>query len=437
MRAADGRGPPRIGHIAPDPYDIRFPNSWWMRPPDSATLSAHMNGSETDEAAHSSPPSYVLISTADGFDHALQSLRQAPRLAIDIEADSLYHYHEKVCLIQITTDADTYILDPLAVPDLGELGPIMRDASVEKVFHAAGYDIHCLRRDYGFSFKNIFDTHVAAQLLGCRFLGLDVLMEQFLGVLHSKRRQRDDWSHRPLAAEQLEYAAMDTFHLLRLRDSLEADLRQKGRLRWAREEFEVAAAVERSDREFDPEGFRRIKGSGDLPPRHLSVLRALYLFRDKVARLLDVPPFKVMNNAVLLDLARRPPRSPREVFARKGISYRVARKFSGEILRTIAEAQRRDPPLPEKPAPNNWKPPDKEARRRLEALKAWRHSAAEKLDLHVGVVFPADLLENLAAAPPEDLQGLAGRPGMRRWRVREFGEEVLRLLHQPGTPADL
>jgi ribonuclease D len=394
-----------------------------------------MNEPETDEPAQGSAVPYALVSTAEGFSRAMQRLRQAPRLAVDIEADSLYHYYEKVCLIQVSTDADTYILDPLAVHGVGELGPLMRDASVEKVFHAAGYDIYCLRRDYGFSFANIFDTHIAAQLLGCRFLGLNVLMDQFLGILHSKRRQRDDWSRRPLAAEQLEYAAMDTRHLLRLRDSLEAELRRKGRLSWAREEFEAAAAAERSDREFDPQGFRRIKGSGDLPTEHLAVLRALYLLRDKTARLLDVPPFKVINNSVLLDLARRPPRSQREIFGRKGISYRIARKFSSEILRTIAEAKRQGPRPVEAPPPSNWKPPDREARRRLEALKTWRHAAAERLDLHVGVVFPANLLENLASAPPGDLEGLAGLPGMRQWRVREFGEEVLRLLHQPETPA--
>jgi len=376
-----------------------------------------------------SPLPYTLVSTAGCFQSMIETLRAADRLAIDIEADSLYHYFEKVCLIQISSDRDTFILDPLAVKNIGDLAPLLSSALVEKVFHAAGYDVHCLRRDYGFAFANLFDTHAAAQLLGYEFLGLSALMEALLGVHHSKRRQRDDWSHRPLASEQLEYAAMDTRHLLRLRDFLETELRQKGRLSWALEEFETAAANERPGKEFDTEGFRRIKGNRDLPLQDQAVLRALHLLRDRIARTLDVPPFKVMNNSVLLDLVRKPPQSAREMFSRPGVSYRVARKFSDDILSTLAEARRQEPPILEAPAHNNFKPPNRAARLRLEALKLWRQEKAKELNLHVGVVFPSNLLENLAVAPPADTEGLSGLPGMRRWRIREFGDEILHLLH--------
>jgi ribonuclease D len=204
-----------------------------------------MNFLPNETAAADSPPPYTVVSTTQCFQSMLESLLPAPRIAIDIEADSLYHYYEKVCLIQISTDSETYILDPLAVTEIAELAPILANPMVEKVLHAASYDVHCLRRDFGFVLANIFDTHIAGQLLGYEFLGLSALMEQLLGIHHSKRRQRDDWSHRPLASEQLEYAAMDTHHLLRLRDTLEAELRKKGRHGWAMEEFETAAAIER------------------------------------------------------------------------------------------------------------------------------------------------------------------------------------------------
>jgi ribonuclease D len=358
----------------------------------------------------------------------LDAVSSAPRLAVDIEADSLYHYFEKVCLIQISTERATYILDPLAVRDIKELGPLLSDSSIEKVFHAASYDICCLRRDYGFSFSNLFDTHIAAQLLGYKLLGLSALMGEILGIHHSKRRQRDDWSHRPLESEQLEYAAMDTHFLLPLRDFLEQELRKKGRFSWAREEFETAASIERPEREFDTEGFRRIKGSRELELQQQVVLRALYLLRDKAARILDVPPFKILNNSTLLDLVRRPPQSAREMFKRPGISYRVARKFSAEILRTIAEARRQDPLSLETPVRDNWKQPRRTAKLRLDALRLWRQAKAKELGLHVGVVFPANLLENLAVTPPSSLEELAGLPGMRRWRVQEFGQEIIQLL---------
>jgi ribonuclease D len=180
---------------------------------------------------------YTFISNDKEFRTALGHMKTAPRLAVDIEADSLYHYYEKVCLIQISTDEKTFILDPLSIGEISLLAPTMVDGSVEKVFHAPSYDFFCLRRDYDFEFSNIFDTHIAAQLLGYEFLGLDALMDEFLSIHHSKRRQRDDWSRRPLQSEQLEYAAMDTHHLLQLRDTLEKELKKKERLDWAREEF--------------------------------------------------------------------------------------------------------------------------------------------------------------------------------------------------------
>jgi ribonuclease D len=383
----------------------------------------------------STPPPYELITTPDRFRCMLEGLMPASRLAIDIEADSLYHYFEKVCLIQISTDSDTYILDPLAVRSVGELAPLMRNPAMEKVFHASGYDIFCLSRDYNFTFANIFDTHVAAQLLGYEFLGLGTLMDGLLGIHHSKRRQRDDWSVRPLVPEQLEYAAMDTHHLLAMRDVLEAELRLKGRLSWAQEEFECAASAERREKEFDPEGFRRIKGNRDLSLQDQVVLRALYMFRDEIARKMDVPPFKVLNNSVLIDLARRPPQFPEEMYNRRGISNRVARKYSEGIIDIIAESRKQDPSILEAPARNNWKSPGRAAKLRTEAMKQWRQVKAKELNLPVGVVFPANLLEVLAAAPPLDLEEFANLPGMRRWRTREFGEEVLRLLQHPEPHA--
>jgi ribonuclease D len=393
-----------------------------------------MNSLPNDVETSATPP-YQLITTPGRFRGMLEALMPASRLAVDIEADSLYHYFEKVCLIQISTDSDTFILDPLAVRNVGDLAPLMRDPAMEKVFHAAGYDIYCLSRDYGFTFANIFDTHLAAQLLGYEFLGLGTLMDGLLGIHHSKRRQRDDWSVRPLAPEQLEYAAMDTHHLLALRDALEAELRLKGRLSWAQEEFECAASVERREKEFDPEGFRRIKGNRDLPLQDQVVLRALYMFRDEIARKIDVPPFKVLNNSVLIDLVRKPPQFPEEMYNRRGISNRVARKYSEGIIDVIAEARKQDPSILEAPVRTNWKSPGRIAKVRVEALRQWRKEKAKELSLPVGVVFPANLLEALAASPPADPEELANIPGMRRWRAREFGEEMLRLLQHPEPQA--
>jgi ribonuclease D len=388
-----------------------------------------MNPGITGDTGNTHSPQFTWVATPDSLQRMLETLVPASRLALDIEADSLYHYFEKVCLIQVSTDSQTYIIDPLAIRELAALGPILADPAAEKVFHAASYDVYCLRRDYGFLFMNLFDTHIAAQLLGYEQLGLDALLEKLLGIVHSKRRQRDDWSRRPLAPEQLEYAAMDTRHLLQLRDLLEEQLRAKGRLSWAQEEFRSQAESESGEREFDPEGFRRIKGTRDLSQQQLAVVRALYLLRDRYAREMDVPPFKVMNNSILVELASHPPRSPREMVKRPGISYRVAHRFAAEIFRTIERAGAEDPVFLALPARNTGKPPSREAKARLENLRRWRLTKAEQYQLPVGVVFPGTLLEMLAASPPADMHALQSFAGMRLWRVQEFGEEVLQVLH--------
>ena len=386
---------------------------------------------QADNTAPQFPPPYTLASTDDCFLSVLERVRVAPRVAVDTEADSLYHYFEKVCLLQLSTDSETFIVDTLAITTTGELGPLMSDPAIEKVFHAAGYDVFCLRRDYNFSFANIFDTHLAGSLLGYEFLGLGAMMEALLGICHTKGCQRDDWSHRPLLDEQLEYAAMDTHHLLRLRDTLEEELRQKGRLEWALEEFAAAAATERAEKEFDPEGFRRIKGYQTFDTRKRLALRALYIFRDEVARKLNAPPFKVINNSVLADLARHPPVSAQEMFKRPGVSFRIARKFGNEIVDLIAAAREEDPTVLVLPPRAAGRTLNRTARHTLEMLKKWRQVKAEELKLSVGVVFPANLLEILASEPPANLDELMAFPGIRRWRAREFGTEILKTLHGP------
>jgi len=371
--------------------------------------------------------SYSWIDSPAAFERALETIRGEPRIAVDTEADSLYHYFEKVCLLQISTPAETFILDPLALTDLRRLAPVMADPGIEKVFHAAGYDLYSLRRDYGFEFRNLYDTHLAAQFAGHEQLGLDTLLEKLLGVAHSKGRQRDDWSRRPLQPEQLDYAATDTHHLLELRDVLEAELEAKGRREWAREEFEISAAALVPAREFDPEGFRRIKGSRDLQLGELAVLRALYLLRDRLARELDVPPFKVMNDSAMMDLAQRPPVSAQSLAGRPGLSHRVGRKYAAEVYGAISEARAADPSFLIQPRRRALRP-DAAVKMRVERLKRWRLEKGRELGLHVGVVFPGWMLDALAAAPPSDLVQLESFEGMRRWRARLFGLEILQLV---------
>ncbi|MCU0610518.1 MAG: HRDC domain-containing protein [Candidatus Eisenbacteria bacterium] len=371
--------------------------------------------------------SYTWIDSPEGFREMTAELAGAPRMALDTEGDSLYHYRQKVCLIQISTDRSTFVLDPLAVTDLTTLRGMMADSGVEKVFHAAGQDITWLRRDHGMQFARIFDTHMAAQLLGHERIGLDVILEELLGVSHSKHRQKDDWSRRPLSVEQIEYAATDTHHLLALRDELERRLREKGRLAWAAEEFELLAATDYQEKAFDPEDCRRIKGSHDLWGRQRAVLRALYTLREQIAGEMDLPPFRVIHNPVLITLARRMPRSP-DVLVRCGVSSRIVQRHGPALLEAI-ETGGSDDSVPDTQPPRRGTRPSPATLRRVESLKTWRSGRAQELGIPVGVVLPGNVLTAIADAHPPDSETLAAIEGMRRWRVREFGQEILLALN--------
>jgi ribonuclease D len=357
-------------------------------------------------------------------------LSHASRVAIDSEGDSLYHYREKICLIQLSTNEQTFILDPLALRNLESLAPIFADPNVEKVFHAAINDIAGLRRDFGFTFARIFDTQAAAQMLGYEQTGLAALLEQLLGVHHPKERQQDDWSRRPLNQEQLEYAARDTHHLLDLRDLLERKLRELNRWEWVEEEFVYLAASEHALREFDPEGFRRIKGSRELQPKEQAALRALYVLREKYALELNLPPFKVINNPVLLDLARRPPARLSEVLQRKGLPSRLLARLAPQILDAVCVGLSKDLSGNDDPGSRErWRTPSADFRKRLERVKKWRMEKSRALKLPPGVLFPGFLLEWLAGLPSVTLEDLRSNPELRRWRVEAFGAEILQLLN--------
>ena len=263
----------------------------------------------------------VLIDTPAAFTLMLDTLSTQPALALDTESDSLYRYHYHVCLIQISTIEVDYLLDPLRLHDIRPLGRILANETVQKVFHAAENDILMLKRAIlGFSFANIFDTMLAARILGWHQVGLAALLAQHFGVTLDKRAQLTDWGQRPLTAAQLSYARLDSRYLLALRDLLSDALRTRKRWREAQETFDGLPQITYIEKAFDPDGFWRTKGARDLIPSELAVLRELYLWRDEQARVLDRPPFKVLGDETLLHLSRLQPQhlhelplSPRQI----------------------------------------------------------------------------------------------------------------------------
>jgi ribonuclease D len=368
------------------------------------------------------------VRTAADVAALAERLRGSACIALDTEADSLYHHREKVCLIQLATaEGEPLLVDPLAVRDLAPLGHALADAGVVKVLHGADYDVTSLKRDFGFTIVRVFDTMLASRFLGLPEVGLQAVVRNELGVALSKSSQKDDWSVRPLTPLQEQYALADVRHLLALYARLTDKLRAQGRLAWVEEESAAVAALEPVRRGRDPEGWLRVKGARALPPRQQAVLRELHEWREGVADTTDVPAFRIISPQTLLALAKAPPRDDRQVQLMPGLP-RMAKRRSAEILAAVARAQAlADDRLPRAP---RERPPvvTPAVKRRVDALRAWRAEAAPRLALDVSLVLPQRLLDRVAEAAPRDRAGLERVEGLRRWRVEELGGEILRAL---------
>jgi ribonuclease D len=225
----------------------------------------------------------LYIDSSEAADRFLASIAGTRAIALDTEGASFHRYVDRIYLLQLSTDRRHAIIDPLKVASPTALGTMLESRDVEVVFHDADYDLRLLHQDYGWRVTNIFDTRVAAQLLGVKAFGLAALLDSYFGVRLDKKHQRADWSMRPLPGDMLEYAAQDTMHLLQLRQRLNDDLARKGRLHWAQEEFERLEGTQWDESEEDT-SFLRIKGARDLTRRELAILRELVAWRDGVAK---------------------------------------------------------------------------------------------------------------------------------------------------------
>lgn len=374
--------------------------------------------------------SHTLITEQDGFEQAVAHARSESRVALDTEAASFHRYHDRVYLLQMTATGVTSVIDPLAVDSMEPLGELLADARVEKVFHDADYDLRLIQHQFGYNTRNLFDTRIAAQLLGEPSIGLGALLERYFDVRPDKRFQRADWSSRPLTEAMLEYAAGDTEHLNELRDILHSHLVEMGRLEWALEEFALAVDTRWQPGEDDPRvTFLKMKGARDLDRRALAVLRELYEWRQKTAARLDRALFRVMGNEPLLHLAAHPVTTQEELAAVRGVGRDLAERRGKELLAAIERGLAvPDDELPRFERGPRRPPPDPELDARIDRLKARRNQIAERLGLQPGVLCPNGTLEAIARANPASVEEMQGIPGLREWQRKEFGAELLAAM---------
>jgi ribonuclease D len=384
---------------------------------------------------HSLPPP-TWVDTAPGFRAMLDHLRAEPALAVDTESNSLYVYHERVCLIQISVPGADYLIDSLLLHDLPGLGPLFSDPKVLKVLHGADYDLSVLHRDYAFTFRNLHDTMWASRILGWPAHGLAALLRAHFGVTLNKKYQRANWGVRPLPPQQLDYARLDTHFLLPLREIQVQELDARGRWPQARHRFSKLASTQWEPKSFDSEGFWKLAGLRDLDDRGRGVLRELYLLRDQWARTGNRPPFRVLNNKAMLTLSAERPSDLRSLRAVKGVSSGLVRRYGSELLEAINRGKERPLAWEDRPHNNHHRHRIPNGRQsaasqaRFEALRAWRNAKAGVRGVEPDIVLTNETLWAVALRNPGDNNDLTRDGLLASWQADEFGKDLLAVIRE-------
>ena len=370
------------------------------------------------------PKTVHTVTNTDELAAALTRIRQADEVAIDTESDSLFVYYEKVCLIQITALGESYVIDPLETGNLAPLGEIFADPKVLKIFHAAEYDIMCLKRDYGFTFVNLFDTMQAARILGRKEVGLGALVENEFGIHLDKKYQKSNWGIRPLSKEMLKYAVCDTRFLSALKDRFSAELEERGLSDLAAEDFKRLCRLPAGSSEPIESVWWKVAGGVELDKQQIAVLQSLCEFREEAARRRDLPPFKVMSGKGLVSIAVENPQNERALRSIKGLGRTVIDRYGKDLLsinRNSRSSRKKVPMPPIQVHPSNG------ILSRRERLKNWRRDTGLEMDLPSDVILPRELMDTIAETGPETTEQLRELMKDCPARYRRFGDRILSI----------
>jgi ribonuclease D len=373
--------------------------------------------------SNESLPKPVMITRPQALRKMANQLVSEPILAVDTESNSLYAYQERVCLIQFSTSQEDFLVDPLALDDLSPLEPIFSDPKIEKIFHAAEYDLITLKRDFKFDFKNLFDTMVAARILGWEKIGLGSILKAEFDVELNKRYQRANWGRRPIPAEMMDYARLDTHYLIPLRYRMKSELKSIGRWPLAEEDFARLRYVNGRDPEDVPEPCWRVRGAYDLNPQQAAVLLKLCYYRTEVAKSINRPVFKVIGDKTLLAIAEACPRTKKELQEVSPLSQKQYQRHAKGLLNAVDEGLAAKPTYPPR-SPR----PDDDFLARLDALRSWRKSTGKDLQVKSDVILPRDVMNTIAARNPGDVDELAAIMAELPWRLERFGGQILAEL---------
>ena len=368
------------------------------------------------------------VDTPEALEEIAEVFLNADCIGVDLEADSMFHFREKVCLIQMAVGDYIAVIDPLSIDDMGPIVPVFERPEIRKIFHGSDYDVRSLNRDFGITIRNLFDTELASRFLGIPETGLGSVMKQRFGVELDKTYQKKDWSKRPLTDGMIEYGAGDVIYLPRLAAILDRELEEKGRTTWVEEECLLLSGVRHQDN-GDAPLFTRVKGAGKLDRRSLAVLEELLQLRLTLSEKKDRPPFKVFSNASLHTLAKEKPVTTGRLKASGALSPRQAAAHGAQILKAVEKGVA----LPEEELPKypRGKRPsfNPEIPKRMDAIKSYRDNMASRLALDPPILINKALMTAIAVRNPDTIDELNTIDGLRQWQVTTLGQGIIHALH--------
>ncbi len=374
---------------------------------------------------------YITIDSISKLREFTSGLAGQRIIGVDLESDSMYHFKEKVCLIQIASAQATAIIDPLQIKNLSLLEPLFRRADIQKVFHGADYDVRSLYRDFRITVNNLFDTELACRFLGFKESGLNAVLKKKYNIQLDKKNQRKDWSKRPLPEDMVAYAAKDVHYLIPLAKSLQQELIQKGRLSWVQEECNYLSGVRPAPVESDPL-FLGFKGAGKLSPRGLAVLEELLQLRRKIARQQDKPLFRIIGNKSMLMLTDTRPLSRRKLLETGALGSKQVDRYGKDVIAAVKKALHRPvkdlPKYPRKSAPMV----PAIVAKRVKELRNWRDLLAKKLQIDPAIICTKAQISALAVQRPESVDSLSKNNDLKTWQVAEFGKDIVDILKKVG-----
>ncbi len=369
-------------------------------------------------------PPPVWVFTAAGLQKLADELINQKIIAVDTESNSLHAYREQLCLIQFSIPRNDYLVDALVFTGLSALAPLFSDPGREKVFHAAEYDLICLKRSFSISVTNLFDTMQAARILGYKQVGLDSMLEEKLGVELNKKYQKADWAQRPLPPDMSNYARLDTHYLLDLRNVLKTELEQRSRWELAREEFiRLAHGNGNGGTKANLPSWQRISGTQKFTQRQLAVFQELCAWRETQAERMDRPVFKVIDNKRLVEIAQAPPRTEGDL-EKLNLTSRQIKIFGTSLLEAVQRGRRAEPVS----RPRSSRPKQAYVDR-LNALSIWRKNVAQKVGIESDLILPKGWMHAIAEQDPGSLPELSGLMPDSPWRLENFGAGILKAIH--------